>query len=87
MVNNTITLTAADNLPTPTAYPGYTDAEETEVTTVDFYFNQGSAYLRGSEKKSDRGEQFSAFVAEKNVTKGVNVTGAHLKVLQRLMNL
>ena len=54
-VNNTITLTAADNLPTPTAYPGYTDAEETEVTTVDFYFNQGSAYLRGSEKKSDRG--------------------------------
>ena len=23
------------------------------------------------------GEQFSAFVAEKNVTKGVNVTGAH----------
>ena len=43
-VNNTITLTAADNLPTPTAYPGYTDAEETEVTTVDFYFNQGSAY-------------------------------------------
>ncbi len=76
-VNNTITLTTADDLPTPTAYPGYTDAEETEVTTVDFYFNQGSAYLRGSEKKSDRGEQFSAFVAEKNVTKGVNITGAH----------
>ena len=76
-VNRTITLTRATNLPTPTAYPGYTDAEETEVTTVDFYFNQGSAYLRGSEKKSDRGEQFSAFVAEKNVTKGVNVTGAH----------
>lgn len=76
-VNRTITLTRASNIPTPKAYPGYTDAEETEVTTVDFYFNQGSAYLRGSEKKSDRGEQFSAFVAEKNVTKGVNVTGAH----------
>ena len=76
-VNRTITLTRATNLPTPTAYPGYTDAEETEVTTVDFYFNQGSSYLRGSEKKSDRGEQFSAFVAEKNLTKGVNVTGAH----------
>ena len=76
-VNTTITFTRATNLPTPTAYPGYTDAEETEVTTVDFYFNQGSSYLRGSEKKSDRGEQFSAFVAEKNVTKGVNVTGAH----------
>ena len=51
-VNRTITLTRATNLPTPTAYPGYTDAEETEVTTVDFYFNQGSAYLRGSETVS-----------------------------------
>ncbi len=76
-VNRTITFTRATNLPTPTAYPGYTDAEETEVTTVNFYFNQGSSYLRGSEKKSDRGEQFSAFVAEKNMTKGVNITGAH----------
>ena len=76
-VNRTITLTRATNIPTPTAYPGYTDAEETEVTTVDFYFNQGSSYLRGSEKKSDRGDQFSAFVAEKNMTKGVNITGAH----------
>ena len=76
-VNTTITFTRATNIPTPTAYPGYTDAEETEVTTVDFYFNQGSSYLRGSEKKSDRGEQFSAFVAEKNMTKGVNITGAH----------
>ena len=76
-VNTTITFTRATDIPTPTAYPGYTDAEETEVTTVDFYFNQGSSYLRGSEKKSDRGEQFSAFVAEKNMTKGVNITGAH----------
>ena len=76
-VNSTQRFNEAWNLQTPKAYPGYTDAEETEVTTVDFYFNQGSAYLRGSEKKSDRGEQFSAFVAEKNVTKGVNVTGAH----------
>ena len=76
-VNSTQRFNEAWNLQTPKAYPGYTDAEETEVTTVDFYFNQGSAYLRGSEKKSDRGEQFSAFVAEKNITKGVNVTGAH----------
>ena len=30
-VNRTITFTRATNLPTPTAYPGYTDAEETEV--------------------------------------------------------
>ena len=76
-INRTITLTRATNIPTPTAYPGYTDAEETEVTSVDFFFNQGSSFLRGSEKKSDRGEQFAAFVAEKNITKGVNITGAH----------
>ena len=76
-VNRTITLTRASEISTPKAYPGYTDAEETEVTSVDFYFNQGSSYLRGSEKKSDRGEQFAAFVAEKNITKGVNITGAH----------
>ena len=64
-------------IPVPKAYPGYTDAEETETTSVDFYFNQGSAYLRGSERKSDRGEKFSAFLAEKNITKGVNIVGAH----------
>ncbi len=76
-VNRTITLTMASDIPTPKANPGYTDAEETEVTSVDFYFGQGSSYLRGSEKKSDRGEKFSAFVAEKNITKGVNIVGAH----------
>ena len=76
-VNNTITLTFANMIPVPKAYPGYTDAEETETTSVDFYFNQGSAYLRGSERKSDRGEKFSAFLAEKNITKGVNIVGAH----------
>ena len=65
-VNKTITLTNASMIPTPKAYPGYTDAEETETTSVDFYFNQGSSYLRGSERKSDRGEKFSAFLAEKN---------------------
>ena len=43
-VNNTITLTFANMIPVPKAYPGYTDAEETETTSVDFYFNQGSAY-------------------------------------------
>ena len=76
-VNSTQRFNEAWNLQSPKAYPGYTDEEETEVTTVNFFFNQGSAYLRGSEKKSDRGEQFSAFVAERNVTKSVNITGAH----------
>ena len=35
-VNRTITLTRASNIPTPTAYPGYTDAEENEVHNVEF---------------------------------------------------
>ncbi len=76
-VNSTQRFNQAQNIGTIRTYPGYTDAEETEITTLDFYFNQGSAYLRGSEKKSDRGDQFSAFIAEKNITKGVNITGAH----------
>ena len=76
-VNTTQRFNQAQNIGTIRSNPGYTDAEETETTTVEFYFNQGSSYLRGSEKKSDRGEQFSAFVAEKNITKGVNITGAH----------
>ena len=67
-VNRTITLTRASRIPSPKAHPGYTDAEETETTSVDFYFNQGSSYLRGSERKSDIGEKFSSFVAEKNIT-------------------
>ena len=73
----TITRTSPWNIPSPKANPGYTDAEETEATNVSFYFNQGSAYLKGSEKKSDRGEKFSAFLAEKNITKSVNIMGAH----------
>ena len=76
-VNSTQRFNMAWNLDAPKAYPGYTDEEETETTSIDFYFNQGSSFLRGSEKKSDRGERFSAFVAEKNITKGVNIVGAH----------
>ena len=76
-VNSTQRFNMAWNLDAPKAYPGYTDEEETETTSIDVYFNQGSSFLRGSEKKSDRGERFSAFVAEKNITKGVNIVGAH----------
>ena len=44
----TITRTSPWNIPSPKANPGYTDAEETEATNVSFYFNQGSACLKGS---------------------------------------
>ena len=76
-VNTTQRWNQAWRIANPKTAPGYTDAEETEATNVSFYFNQGSSYLKGSEKKSDRGENFSAFLAEKNITKNVNIIGAH----------
>jgi tetratricopeptide (TPR) repeat protein len=56
---------------------GWTPEEELEPTNVNFYFLQGSSVLRPSEKRSDRGEYFKAFVAEKNVTRTVTITGTH----------
>ena len=76
-VNTTQRWNQAWRIAHPKTTPGYTDAEETEATNVSFYFNQGSSYLKGSEKKSDRGEKFSAFLAEKNVTKSIDIIGAH----------
>ena len=56
---------------------GYNNQEELIPTNVDFYFLQGSAVLRTSEKRSDRGKGFDAFVAEKNATRTVTITGTH----------
>lgn len=56
---------------------GWTPDEELEPTNVSFYFSQGSSVLRSSEKKSDRGKFFQAFIAEKNVTRTVTITGTH----------
>ena len=56
---------------------GYNNQEELVPTNVDFYFLQGSAVLRTSEKRSDRGQGFDAFLAEKNVTRTVTITGTH----------
>lgn len=56
---------------------GYNTAEELEPTYVNFYFAQGSSYLRPSEVRSDRGERFRNFIAEKNVTRSVTITGTH----------
>lgn len=56
---------------------GWTPDEELEPTFVSFYFLQGSSVLRWSEKKSDRGKFFQAFIAEKNVTRTVSITGTH----------
>jgi len=56
---------------------GWTPDEELEPTNVNFYFLQGSSVLRSSEKTSDRGKFFQAFIAEKNVTRTVTITGTH----------
>lgn len=56
---------------------GWTPDEELEPTNVNFYFLQGRSDLRSSEKRSDRGKFFQAFIAEKNVTRTVTITGTH----------
>ena len=56
---------------------GYNTGEELEPTYVNFFYPQGSAVLRRSEIRSDRGERFSNFIAEKNVTRSVTITGTH----------
>lgn len=67
-----------------TAYAdhGYVDKEELIPTKVDFFFEQGRSVLVPSlstDGKSNRAKQndLSAFIAEKNVTKTVTITGTH----------
>ncbi len=56
---------------------GWTPEEELEPTNVNFYFSQGSSVLRSSERNGERGKFFQAFIAEKNVTRTVSITGTH----------
>lgn len=56
---------------------GFTPEDELEPKVVDFFFLQGSAVLRSSEIRSDRGKFLQAFIAEKNVTRTVTLTGSH----------
>lgn len=56
---------------------GYNPNEELEVTRVEFYFDQGSSVLKTTEKNSSRGKNLNAFIAEKNVTRTVAITGTH----------
>jgi outer membrane protein OmpA-like peptidoglycan-associated protein len=73
----TTSLLAEDVFYTAYAAPGYTDAEELVPTNVDMYFDQGSAVLKSSETRSDKGKAFRAFIADKNVTRTVTITGTH----------
>ena len=56
---------------------GYNNQEELIPNNVNFFFPQGSSVLRTSEIRSDRGNRFQNFIAEKNVTRSVTITGTH----------
>ena len=56
---------------------GYNNQEELETHSVEFFFEQGSAKLRGSETKGEQGQILTAFIASKNETRTVTITGSH----------
>jgi len=57
---------------------GYNNQPELEPLIIpDFIFEQGRSVLRNSEIRSDKGKQLDAFIASKNATSTVTVTGTH----------
>jgi hypothetical protein len=56
---------------------GYNNQEELIPTRVNFYFNQGSSVLRSSERTGDMGQRLDAYIAGKNLTRTVTITGTH----------
>jgi tetratricopeptide (TPR) repeat protein len=57
---------------------GYNNQEEiVPIVIPDFIFEQGKSVLRPSETKSEKGKQLDAFIASKNVTRTVTITGTH----------
>lgn len=57
---------------------GYNNAEEIiPVVIPNFIFEQGSSVLRKSETTGETGKQLDAFIASKNLTRTVTITGSH----------
>lgn len=61
---------------------GYNNKEELVPTNVNFFFDQGRSNLRTSlsydgETNAKKRDALSAFIAEKNVTRTVTITGTH----------
>ncbi len=57
---------------------GYNNQEElSPVIIPDFLFERGKSILRTSEMKSDKAKQLDAFIAAKNITRTVTITGTH----------
>ncbi len=62
------------------AYAGHGYNNQQELIPViipDFIFEQGRSVLRNSEVRSDKGKQLDAFIASKNATRTVTITGTH----------
>jgi hypothetical protein len=57
---------------------GYNNPPELEPVIIpDFIFQQGRSVLRTSEIRSPKGKQLDAFIASKNATSTVTITGTH----------
>jgi len=57
---------------------GYNNQEElVPVVIPDFIFEQGRSVLRTSEIKGAKGKELDAFIASKNATRTVTITGTH----------
>ena len=57
---------------------GYNNQEElVPVIIPDFMFEQGRSVLRTSEIRSVKGKELDAFIASKNATRTVTITGTH----------
>jgi Flp pilus assembly protein TadD len=57
---------------------GYNNQPELEPVIIpDFIFQQGRSVLRTSEVRSPKGKQLDAFIASKNATSTVTITGTH----------
>ncbi len=56
---------------------GFSKEPDIKKLNLDFFFLQGSSALRSSEKRSDRGKQLDAYIAEKNITRTVTIVGNH----------
>jgi len=56
---------------------GYDNSEELTPTNIPFFFEKGKSILRTTEKSSTNGKFFEKFIASKNVTRTVTITGSH----------
>lgn len=62
------------------AFAGHSYNNQEELVPVvipNFIFERGKSVLRTSETKSEKGKQLDAFIASKNVTRTVTITGTH----------